>query len=409
MKFVDQVRVCVQAGRGGDGCVAWRREKYVPRGGPAGGDGGNGGDILLLGDESLTTLLELRYRQHLKAKSGEHGGTRDKNGRSGEDMEIRVPVGTVVYVEGEATPGAPPPWVVEAAQKADAADDGLPPLPDSDGMENVYLIEDDRDPAQISLGMEEDDEMPDIPERGTVLGDITEHGQRLVVARGGTGGRGNIHFRSSTNRSPDQAEPGTPGQAMWIRLELKLLADVGIVGYPNVGKSTLISRISRARPKIGAYPFTTLVPQLGVVSLGEKRSFVVADVPGLIEGASQGKGLGHQFLRHLERTQVLVHVLAPDPDPERDLLKDLDAIEDELTAYGPGFQGRPRVVALNKIDTLTDEAGKTRISELKRALRARNIPLFPISAHTGEGVDTLMEAVWRRVAFVRGEAPGAKS
>ena len=275
-------------------------------------------------------------------------------------------------------------------------------------MENVFVIEDDRDPAEIHLGLEEYDEMPEIPERGTVLGDITEHDQRLVVARGGKGGRGNIHFRSSTNRAPDQAEDGTPGQAMWIRLELKLLADVGIVGFPNVGKSTLISRISRARPKIGAYPFTTLAPQLGVVSLGEKRSFVVADVPGLIEGASQGKGLGHQFLRHLERTQVLVHLLAPDPDPERDLLKDLDTIEDELTAYGPGFEGRPRVVAINKIDALGDEAGRERIAELRKGLRARNIPLFPISAHTGEGVDALMEAVWRRVAFVRGIGPGAK-
>jgi GTP-binding protein len=400
MRFVDQVRVCVEAGRGGDGAIAWRREKYVPRGGPAGGDGGDGGDVVLVGDRSLTTLLELRYRQHLKAKSGQPGGTRDKNGRSADSLEIRVPIGTVVYVEGEATPGAPPPWITEKEEPTGTEPD--------EGMENVYVIEDDRDPAEIHLGLEEWDEMPEIPERGTVLGDITEHDQRLVVARGGKGGRGNIHFRSSTNRAPDQAEPGTPGQSMWIRLELKLLADVGIVGFPNVGKSTLISRISRARPKIGAYPFTTLVPQLGVVSLGEKRSFVVADVPGLIEGASEGKGLGHQFLRHLERTQVLVHVLAPDLDPDRDLLEDLDTIEDELTAYGPGFEGRPRVVAINKIDAMQDEEGQARIAELRRALRQRNIPLFPISAHTGEGVDTLMEAVWRRVAFVRGEAAGVK-
>ena len=221
------------------------------------------------------------------------------------------------------------------------------------------------------------------------------------MARGGRGGRGNIHFVSSTNRSPNQAEPGTPGQRMWLRLELKLLADVGIVGFPNVGKSTLISRISRARPKVADYPFTTLVPNLGVVGLGSGRSMVVADVPGLIRGASEGKGLGHRFLRHLERTRVLLHLLALDPDPQREPLSDLEVLETELAEYGARFEHRPRVVALNKCDTLADPAGQALVDELRQSLRARNIPLFVVSAHTGEGVDALLEAIWRRLDAVR--------
>nr|WP_106094093.1 GTPase [Enhygromyxa salina] len=235
-------------------------------------------------------------------------------------------------------------------------------------------------------------------EPGELICDLDHDGERVLIARGGRGGRGNVHFRSSTNRSPDRAEPGTAGQGMWLRLELKLLADVGIVGYPNVGKSTLISKISRARPEIGAYPFTTLTPQLGVVSLPgddhHHRSMVVADVPGLVDGASEGRGLGHEFLRHLERTRVLLHLLAPDPTPGRELLRDLDALEGELRRYGPMFEGRPRVVALNKIDT---DEGRELIKQTRRALRKRNIPLFAISAVTGEGTDALLEALWRRL------------
>ncbi len=222
-----------------------------------------------------------------------------------------------------------------------------------------------------------------------------------MVARGGKGGRGNIHFRTSTNQAPEHAEPGEPGDELSLRLELKLLADVGIVGFPNVGKSTLIAAISRARPKIADYPFTTLVPQLGVVVLGENRQLVVADVPGLIEGASEGKGLGLQFLRHLERTRVLLHLLAPDFDPDRDLLRDLDVLEGELASYGDVFANRPRVVAVNKIDLLEDREGKTRLAALKKALREREIPLFPICAHTGEGTEALLEALWRRLAMSR--------
>jgi GTP-binding protein len=283
--------------------------------------------------------------------------SKGKNGRGGETLEVHVPIGTMVYV-----------------------DDGELPEPE--------------------------DNAPLRPEPGTLLGDLTEDEQRLVVASGGRGGRGNVHFVSSTNRSPTYAEPGTPGQHLWLRLELKLLADVGIVGFPNVGKSTLISRISRARPKIADYPFTTLVPNLGVVSLGTGRSMVVADVPGLIRGASEGRGLGHRFLRHLERTRVLLHLLALDPDPEREPLRDLDALEAELVHYGAGFEHRPRVVALNKTDALADPAGQAVIADLRAALRERNIPLFPISAATGEGVEALLEAIWRRLeAAKRSEAP----
>jgi GTP-binding protein len=299
----------------------------------------------------------------------------------------------MVYFEAPAgDAGAPPPW-----RAADS---------EADEMVNIYVTEDSPEDDEPDLEQHEPPRRASelerahsrlVPRPGALLGDLSEAGQRLVVARGGRGGRGNIHFRSATRQAPDYAEPGEPGEGMWLRLELKLLADVGIVGFPNVGKSTLISRISRARPEIAAYPFTTLVPQLGVVALGDNRSMVVADVPGLIRGASQGKGLGHQFLRHLERTRVLLHILAPDLDPEREPLADLDDLELELSRYGSMFEGRPRVVALNKTDLLRDEGGRKQLAELKRDLRARNIPLFPISAHTGEGIDALLEAVWRRL------------
>lgn len=393
--------------------VAWRREKYVPRGGPAGGDGGTGGDVIFVADGHLSTLLDLRYRQRLKAEHGRPGSGRDRNGRGGVDLIVRVPVGTVV--------------TVEAVGELDAS------TPIGGGLDNVIMVEPGDDP-QPYLGPEElpalkespsddsddesdaaDEERDDIGDHrdaamlrnmeprearyspGDVVADLTEEGQQVVVARGGGGGRGNIHFRSSTNRSPDRAEPGQVGECLSLRLELRLLADVGIVGYPNVGKSTFIAKVSRARPKVADYPFTTLVPQLGVVRLGEGRSMVVADIPGLIDGASEGRGLGHQFLRHLERTRVLLHMLAPDPTEGREPLVDLDALELELDRYGAAFEGRPRVVALNKRDLLADEAGREQISELRMALRARNIPLFVISAHTGAGVDKLLEAIWRRI------------
>lgn len=410
MQFVDQVRVFVQAGRGGDGAVAWRREKYVPRGGPAGGDGGRGGDVVFIADQNLSTLLDLRFRQHLRAEHGRPGAARDCNGKAGVPLEVRVPVGTVVHVEAVTDNPSEQPW-----RRANRAADSGPELDDDEDdddsdMETIYVVDGDPDEVASRFAWgESDDGAPDpealdtvsIAMPGTILGDLCEHGQRLVVAQGGRGGRGNIHFRSSTNRAPDTAEPGLSGEAMWLRLELKLLADVGVVGYPNVGKSTFINRVSRAKAKVGAYPFTTLVPQLGVVQVGEGRSMVIADVPGLVDGASEGRGLGHRFLRHLERTRVLLHILAPDPTPGRALLADLDAIERELERYGTDFDGRPRVVALNKLDTLDDAEGRRQVAELRKELRARNIPLFPMSAYTGEGVDAVLEALWRRLAALR--------
>lgn len=428
MRFIDRVRIQVRAGNGGDGAVAWRREAMVPKGGPAGGDGGDGGDVWLVADAQLSTLLDLKYRQHHEAENGRPGGGSSKNGKAGEDLLIRVPVGTAIYYEGEV--GEQLPWRDEPDGIHVEADD------DDDEMENVWIVDGrvvhaenqaEADPGELTdarakllelgappevvaagetimSGAQKRHIRPrpqrarTLPTPGELLGDLDSDGDRLCVARGGVGGRGNTHFRSSTNRTPDRAEPGTEGEAMWLRLELKLLADVGIVGYPNVGKSTLISQISRARPEIGAYPFTTLVPQLGVVSLSGDRTMVVADVPGLVDGASEGRGLGHEFLRHLERTRVLLHLLAPDPTPGREVLADLDALEGELRRYGPMFEGRPRVVALNKIDT---EEGEALIKQTRRALRERNIPLFPISAATGEGTEALLEALWRRLELVR--------
>jgi GTP-binding protein len=394
VKFVDLVRVHVRAGRGGNGAVAWRREKYVPKGGPAGGDGGDGGDVRLVADPHLSTLLELRFRPHLHAEDGKPGGTRDKNGRAGEDLEVRVPVGTVVVVDRASDEVRAPRALPKAA-----------PDDDEDEMQTIYIGDDGRpmgadEVAEVFDESEDDDDEAD--ETGLVLGDLATPGQTIIVARGGKGGRGNIHFRTATRQAPDHAEPGTEGEARWLRLELKLLADVGIVGFPNVGKSTFIAKVSRARPKIADYPFTTLVPQLGVVGLGEGRSMVVADVPGLIRGASEGRGLGLQFLRHLERTRVLLHLLAPDLDPDREPLADLAALEAELGQYGDVFANRPRVVAINKIDLLGDAEGKRTLSDLRRALQARGIPLFPICAHTGDGVPALLEALWRRVHPQRG-------
>jgi len=407
MRFIDQVRIEVRAGRGGNGLVAWRREPYVPQGGPAGGDGGRGGDVLLVADDHMSTLLDLKFRQHYKAKSGGPGGNKTKNGKGGDDLVIRVPVGTMVYLEGEAgPPGSPPPWA-----DGDADDVGMEmiyvdgPMP-GEGSPEASADDGDISDRAAVLGAQRarprrgrrGKVFQPKPEVGDVLADLVSPGQTVRVAQGGRGGRGNLHFRSSTNRAPSHAEEGRSGDAYWLRLELKLLADVGLVGFPNVGKSTLISRISRARPRIADYPFTTLVPQLGVVYLGEQRSMVVADVPGLIRGASDGRGLGHDFLRHLERTRVLLHVLSPDLAEDREPLADLEALEQELTRYGTMFAGRPRVVALNKLDT---PEGKKLLHKTRAALRARNIPLFPISAQTGEGIPKLLEALWRRVDRTR--------
>ncbi len=409
MRFIDQVRILVRAGNGGDGLVGWRREKFVPDGGPAGGDGGAGGDVIFVGDDHMTTLLDLKFRQHFAAESGKNGGPNKMAGRSGNELRVRVPVGTMVFFEGLAgEPGEPPPWLAgQAEEEADPdamqnygmvawADDGEPdedalPVP---ALRQKYLARKNHRQAEAELP----------PEPGEMVADMTVAGEERVIAHGGRGGRGNVHFRTSTNRAPDHAEPGIPGEAYWLRLELKLMADVGIVGFPNVGKSTFIRAISRARPKVGDYPFTTLVPQLGVAALPGERSLVVADVPGLIRGASEGKGLGLEFLRHLERTRVLLHLLAHDYSDDRDPLKDLAALEHELKQYGAMFEGRPRVVAINKVDT---PESQELMGPLRKALRAQGIPLFPISARTGEGVPELMEALWRRVDMVRRQQTAA--
>ena len=332
MHFIDEAKIHVAAGDGGDGCIAFRREARVPRGGPSGGDGGNGGSVVVVADPALTTLLDYKYQRHYKAERGENGRGKDQYGKGGDDLVLKVPVGTVIY----------------------------------------------------------DDDS------GEVLHDLTEPGARVVLARGGTGGRGNIHFATPWNQAPRTAEPGTTGESRNLRLELKLLADVGLLGFPSVGKSTFISRVSRARPKIGDYPFTTLVPHLGVVQLADERSFVIADMPGLIEGAADGAGLGHQFLRHVERTRVLLHLLEASvtAGPDRDPVRDHDVLNAELARYAPELAEKPQVVALNKLDlTETREAA----AEIQSAFKARGIELHLVSAATGEGIPALLEAVWARL------------
>jgi GTPase len=340
--FVDEVDIHVAAGHGGRGCMAFRREKFVPRGGPSGGDGGHGGSVYIVADPNLNTLLNYRFQKTFTADRGAHGEGSNRTGRTGEDIELTVPVGTVVY-------------------------------------EHV------------------DDEL-------VLLADLTTPGERVQVAKGGLGGWGNAHFATATNRAPRKTQPGLPGEERELRLHLKLLADVGLVGFPNAGKSTLISRISAARPKIADYPFTTLTPNLGVVSLSNDRTFVVADVPGLIEGAHQGHGLGHRFLSHLERTKVLVHVVDVSSSTGRDTVEDFEVISRELELFpgrdasGERLADKPVIVAANKIDALDDP---DRLARLQRHLQSAGIPLYAVSAATGEGLDPLLEAIWRDVARAR--------
>ena len=332
--FIDHAKIFVQAGAGGNGCVSFRREKYVPHGGPNGGDGGDGGSVFLEVSASLSTLSPFRTKRHHRAGRGQHGKGSNQAGRQGKDLVLWVPPGTVV-----------------------AEDDFL-------------------------------------------LADLTQPGTRWMAAKGGRGGRGNSHFATSTHQTPMDAEPGEPGQERWLELELKLLAEVGIIGYPNVGKSTLISRISAARPKIADYPFTTLVPNLGVVDLGDYRTFVVADIPGLIEGAHEGHGLGIRFLRHVERTRLLVHLVDPLPQPGRDPLKDWKVINEELEAYRAGLEKKPQIVVANKMDTHPD---RERLRPLEQECGRRKIPFLCISAVSGEGLKELSEAIWRELQPLRQE------
>ncbi len=332
--FGDEVDIHVAAGNGGRGCLSFRREKFVPRGGPNGGDGGHGGSIFIVASPHLHTLVNYRFHPEFHADRGRHGEGSNRPGRDGEDLELDVPPGTLVYEK--------PP-------------DGDPVL----------------------------------------LADLTEVGQRVLVAHGGKGGWGNARFATSTNRAPRRVSPGEPGEDKILQLQLKLLADVGLVGFPNAGKSTLISRVSAARPKIADYPFTTLTPNLGVVRLDDQRSFVVADVPGLIEGAHEGHGLGHQFLRHIERTKVLVHVIDVSSFSERDPVDDFETVRRELALFEPALAARPQLVAPNKIDALDDPS---RLDRLVAHARERGLGAFPISAATGQGLPALLEAIWRQVA-----------
>ena len=329
--------------------MAFRREKFVPRGGPSGGDGGPGGSVYLVVNPNLNTLLNFRFQKIFEAGRGGHGEGSNRTGKNGEDIALKVPTGTTVY---------------------ERKDDG----------------------------------------EYTQVADLTQDGQRVLIARGGLGGHGNASFATSTNRAPRKFQPGLPGEEKDLRLHLKLLADVGLVGFPNAGKSTMISRISAARPKIAEYPFTTLVPNLGVVGLSGDRSFVVADVPGLIEGAHAGHGLGHRFLSHLERTKVLVHLVDISSSSGRDPVEDYDIITRELELFpgrdasGERLAEKPIVAAANKIDALDDPE---RLARLQAHLDTLGVPLFEVSAATGKGVDALLEAIWREVAAARERAASA--
>lgn len=331
--------------------MSFRRERSIPRGGPNGGNGGPGGSVYLVANANLNTLLNFRFQKEFSAGRGGHGEGSNRTGKNGVDIELQVPVGTVVYERRE-----------------------------------------DDEYAQIA--------------------DLTAEGEPVLVASGGIGGHGNAAFASSTNRAPRKTQPGLPGEEKDLRLHLKLLADVGLVGFPNAGKSTMIARISAARPKIADYPFTTLTPNLGVVGLSDDRSFVVADVPGLIEGAHKGHGLGHRFLSHLERTKVLVHLVDVSSMSARDPVEDFEIIARELELFpgrdssGERLVDKPVVVAANKIDALDDP---DRLARLERHLQRLGLPLYPVSSATGEGVDRLLEAMWRSVADARGHSEGLKS
>jgi GTPase len=341
--FIDEATIRVKAGDGGNGCLAFRREKFVPRGGPCGGDGGKGGDVIMESSERHNTLVHFRFNPEYKAERGRHGEGSNKTGREGVDVTLKVPVGTIVYDE----------------------------------------------------------------ETGDKVWDFSKPDERIVIAHGGRGGRGNARFATSTHQAPREHEEGRPGEERVFRLELKLLADVGLVGYPNVGKSTLISRISAARPKIADYPFTTLQPNLGVVAVGDKKdeiSFVVADIPGLIEGAHEGAGLGMQFLRHIERTRLLVHLVdVSDASGRPDVVKDVEIILGELDSFGAHLAEKPMLMVASKIDS----ANKQKLTKLKQYCKKNKLELFPISAVTGEGIEKLKWAMAEKVEEMRREVAEA--
>jgi GTP-binding protein len=328
--FIDEARILVKAGDGGNGCLAFRREKYVPRGGPSGGDGGRGGDVALVSTEHQNTLLQFRFNPEHKAERGRHGEGSNCTGAEGRSLDVQVPVGTVVYDESTG--------------------------------ERLY--------------------------------DFTQPGERFIVARGGKGGKGNARFATSTHQAPTEHEPGRPGEEKRLRLELKLLADVGLVGFPNAGKSTLISRISAARPKIADYPFTTLEPNLGVVQFADFRSFVVADIPGLIEGAHLGHGLGVQFLRHIERTRLLAHLVDVSDSSGRDPVYDFETVMQELASFSADLVRKPMILVATKMDAAQDPE---RVARLRKLAAERGLPCFEISSVTGQGIEALKFAMAERV------------
>ncbi|WP_457599903.1 GTPase ObgE [Hydrogenivirga sp.] len=338
--FLDRVKIHVKGGRGGNGIVAFLREKFRPKGGPAGGDGGKGGDVTLVATSSKHTLLDFKYKKHFKAENGEHGKGKNQKGKDGEDLIVYVPVGTLVK---------------------DA-------------------------------------------ETGEVLCDLTEEGQRCVVARGGRGGRGNAHFATPTDQAPRYAEPGEEGEERWIVLELKLIADVGIIGLPNAGKSTLLSKLTKAKPKVADYPFTTITPNLGVMELDEERRLVLADIPGLIENAHRGAGLGHEFLRHIERTKLLLHLIDVSDGREREPTEAFELVNRELELYSPELAKKPQIVVASKIDALSD---RSYLDKLRKDFTNRGLTFHAVSAATGEGLEGLKELLWNKYREVE-NAPAGK-
>jgi GTP-binding protein len=328
MGFIDEVLITVRSGDGGKGCVSFRREKFIPRGGPDGGDGGKGGSVFFRATERLATLLDFKYRRLFKARNGEPGRGRNQTGKNGKDIVIEVPPGTLVYDEGT----------------------------------------------------------------GEEIADLVRDGQEVLILEGGQGGKGNQHFATSTNRAPRMAQPGIPGEEKRLRLSLKSLADIGLIGLPNAGKSTLLSRLTTAKPKIADYPFTTLIPNLGVMTLGEDKKLTVADIPGLVEGASEGKGLGHRFLKHIERTRLLLHVIDITYSPAQALLEDFFVVRKELEDYHVNVAAKDQMVVLNKIDLYSTQHRDVR--EVKKALKALGLESYPVSALTGEGLEELKIALF---------------
>jgi GTP-binding protein len=380
MRFVDEATITVRSGHGGHGCVSFRREAHVPKGGPDGGNGGKGGDVIFRASDKLLTLYDFRLKRLYEARNGQPGMGRQRHGKNAEDLVIDVPVGTLLY-RLDGPDGADDPGDEDNFDTHDAAE---------------AAAIDDADGAQAPDGASR------TPGGATLVADLTEPGREVVLCRGGRGGMGNEHFKTSTMRTPRFAQPGEDGEEMTLRLELKVIAHAGLLGLPNAGKSTFLSRISAARPKIAAYPFTTLVPNLGVLLSDMGEHFVVADIPGLIEGAHLGQGLGHRFLRHVERTLFLVHLLSAEELDEDDPFAGFALLNDELARYSPELGTKMQLEVVNKIDVLPPE----RLEELTRRAKAEGREVFFISALTGAGVDRLLAAMWR--LFRAGRNQGAQ-